>query len=170
MRPSLAETKKANGKHSFYETNRYYVALQMILNVIRFLFSFRYLLSFLILALAAYYYYLNSLYLIDEVAQGDLLRELTLNEKTTILVKADSKNEKTVKLFVEYYSLCKPVHEIVVIWDHQQAPPPSVSSYFVFAHTHSKVKFHQVAVEPSSSSSYNQFIYDRQLVETESKK
>lgn len=157
------ETKKTNGKHSIHEANRYLVLLKWILQT---LFSFRYV-SLLILLLAIYYYYLNSLYLVDEITQGDQLRELMLSEKTTIVVRADKVNEKSAKSFVEYYSLCKPVHEVVVIWDQPQAPP-SVSSYFIFAHTHSKVKFHHPD-EPTRGSSYVQFLYDRQLVETESK-
>lgn len=161
-------TKKFNEKYSLHETNRYLTICTLLLKwFIRFLFSLRYV-SLLMMTLAIYYYYLNSLYLIDEVAQVDRLRELMLYEKTTILVKADNKNEKTVKSFVEYYSLCRSVHEIVVVWDQQQSPP-LVPSYFTFAHTHSKVKFHHIGESSLSGTSYSQFMYDHRLVDTESK-
>ena len=36
---------------------------------------------------AGYYCYLNALYLVDEVFEGDMLQELQIHEKTSILLR-----------------------------------------------------------------------------------
>ena len=116
------------------------------------LFKFSYLkyisFSFLfVLILTLYYSYLNRLYLIDEIAEGDKLRELNVNEQTTIILPYADYNDynKHIKTFVEFYSLCKPIHEIIIMWPQDEATP-IVNKCFIFAHTHSKVSFYPTDV------------------------
>jgi hypothetical protein len=91
-----------------------------------------------ILILSIYYQYLNSLYSIDEVYEGTMLRELTINEKVTIIVLPP--HGDGLKQFVNHYSICKSVHDIKIIWNSMEAPP-TVNKYFTFSKTHSKVQF-----------------------------
>ena len=118
--------------------------------------------------------------MVDEIAQYDKLRELFITEKTTVIVvprqnpENNKQVDKEIKSFVEYYSLCKSVYEVVIQWNHDNVP--SSSSSFSLAHTHSKVSFHtnQNSLSTTSSAVNNlrskQYIYDPQLVKTESKK
>jgi hypothetical protein len=88
--------------------------------------------------LLAFYFYLDNLYLVDEILSFDKLRELNLNEKFTIRI-VGTENLKDLNSFILKYSLCPVVHEIQVIWTKKEAHP--LNSYFKFAHTHSKVTF-----------------------------
>ena len=97
-----------------------------------------------VIVLALYYSYLNRLYLIDEIAEGDKLRELNIDEQTTIILPYND-NNKHIKTFVEFYSLCKPIHEIIILWPQDQTIPIA-SKYFIFTHTHSKVSFYPTDV------------------------
>jgi hypothetical protein len=65
-----------------------------------------------------------------------MLRELDINEKFTIII--ESASETSLKPFIERYSLCKCVHEILIVWNGLK-PLPNPEKYFKFAHTHSKV-------------------------------
>ena len=127
-----------------------------------------------------YYSYLNNLYLIDEVYDGEALREYTMEEKLTIIVTAPKNSPEGLKKFVESYSLCQSVHEIVIIrsqlkdknkkvkgyTDNNHKDDENhfsnVNTYFRFMHTHSKVKFtytylpDDVRSSGSSSSSSKQ--------------
>jgi len=91
--------------------------------------------------LSVYYMYLTSLYLVDEVYDGDGPRELELVEKLTIRVVA-SQASSSLSEFVSKYSLCQCVEEVQILWTGTE-PPPSPTS-FVYAHTHSRVTFSQV--------------------------
>ena len=130
------------------------------------MFSFKVLsvlvaISSLFLLLTTYYMYLDQRYLVDEVLEGTKLRELTLKEKVTIRVVAPRRLEDLTK-FVLDYSICQPVHEIQVIWLHEQQPP--ALSHFKFLHTHSIVSIH----DKFGSSSYDA-LYSDVKADTESK-
>lgn len=105
------------------------------------------------LLLTSYYLYLDQKYLVDEVLEGTRLRELTLKEKVTIRVVAPRRLEDLNK-FVLDYSICQPVHEIQIIWLHEQHRP--ADSYFKYQHTHSKVTF----VDKFGSSAYDALYSD----------
>jgi hypothetical protein len=115
----------------------------------------------LVVILASFYFYLDGLYIVDEVLQGTRLREYTLKEKVTIRVVAPLGNSDLSK-FVLDHSICQAVHEIQIIWPHQQPRP--VDSYFKFPHTHSKVKF----VETSGKSAWDS-LYGGVTSETDGK-
>ena len=139
-------------------------------------------LSILILSivLSLYYGYLNNLYLVDEVYEGTALRELELVEKTTIILNAPISAPNELKKFVEYYSLCQCVHEIVVIWNgnnEKSIPFPLPESYFKFSKTHSKVKIANSYIPKDLSndetsqlapSSYAHYFYNNNLIDTSS--
>lgn len=121
-----------------------------------------------------YYGYLNNLYLIDEVYEGTSLRELDLVEKMTIIVATHNfpASVKQLKKFVESYSLCQTVHEIVIVWNGIKDPFPD-DSYFKFSKTHSKVKFTNTILpnalrdsEALVSSSYAQYFYPSKSITT----
>ena len=121
-----------------------------------------------------YYGYLNSLYLIDEVYEGTSLRELDLVEKMTIVVAAHTTTttDKLLKKFVESYSLCQAVHEIVIVWNGHMDPFPD-DSYFKFSKTHSKVKFTNIILPDGLSDSeslvpptYAQYFYPSKSIDT----
>jgi len=88
--------------------------------------------------LLGYYLYLDRLYIVDEVLQGTTLREYTLKEKMTIRVVAP-KHFKDLNQFVLQHSICQAVHEIQILWPHEQPHPED--SIFKYPHTHSKVRF-----------------------------
>lgn len=90
------------------------------------------------LVLFAYYLYLDKRYIVDEVYEGTKLRELTLKEKVTIRVVAPRHLDDLTKFVLEY-SICQPVHEIQIVWLHEQNHPDE--SHFKYQHTHSKVRF-----------------------------
>lgn len=89
-----------------------------------------------------YYFYLNALYLVDEVLEGDKLRELTLVEKTTIYVQAPRDLEH-LKRFVLHYSICPVVHEIKIRSRNEREWKDMSTSegMFKFTKTHSLVTF-----------------------------
>ncbi len=96
----------------------------------------------LIVGLICYYSYLDSLYIIDEVYNGDKLREYTIQEKTTIRVEPAVQNGKydfeLLNNFIGIYSICQNVHEIQILWPSLTIPPPK-STDFVYPKTHSLV-------------------------------
>ena len=95
-----------------------------------------------------YYSYLIKLYMIDEIAEFESLRELELIEKTTIFVSAPKRLDD-LKSFVHYYSICPAVYEIVILWDDDYSNQQSIAStntvpslrIFKFTKTHSLVRF-----------------------------
>ena len=89
-----------------------------------------------------YYFYLNALYLVDEVLEGDKLRELTLVEKTTIYMQTP-KDLEHLKRFVLHYSICPSVHEIKIRSRSDKEWKDMVISdgLFKFTKTHSLVSF-----------------------------
>jgi hypothetical protein len=91
--------------------------------------------------LSVYYMYLTSLYLVDEVYDGEGPRELELAEKLTIRVVA-AQASTSLSEFVSKYSLCQCVEEVQILWTGAESPPSPTS--FVYAHTHSRVSFSQV--------------------------
>ena len=110
---------------------------------IKALFSWRVLqvlvaLTTIAISLTAYYLYLDQRYLIDEVLAGTKLREMSIKEKVTIRLVAPRKLEDLNKFIMEY-SICQPVHEIQIVWLHEQLQPSA--SHFKYQHTHSKVSF-----------------------------
>lgn len=111
--------------------------------------------------LFSYYFYLDGLYLVDEVLEGSGPRELSVKEKLTIRVIAPRKVED-LTAFVLEYSVCQPVYEIQVIWLHEQAPPPD--SHFKYPHTHSKLTF----FEYHGMSAWDSLHGDLSTAETES--
>lgn len=94
----------------------------------------------IVTSLLIYYQWLNYLYLLDEVYDGDKLRELSIDEKFTIRV-SETADFKPLKRFIEKYSLCPSVYEIQVAWRSSKSERLPVLSDFTFAHTHSKVLF-----------------------------
>ena len=122
--------------------------------------------SILILLMAtccSYYLYLDRLYLVDEVLEGDLLRELTIREKLTIRVLVPNSGVEDLSRFVLYHAICPSVHEIQVLWHLEEAPPPD--SYFKYSKTHSKVNFYRFSDKHLIDNMYGH----TQVVETESK-
>ena len=101
-----------------------------------------------VLLMSIFYGYLTTLYLVDEVYDGNGPRELELAEKFTVRVLIEGGDGgPALSRFVSTYSLCQSVEEVQVIWLDKaegSAPPPSPSD-FVYAHTHSRVSFHTVA-------------------------
>lgn len=116
--------------------------------------------AFLLLGLTTEYFYLNSLYLVDETYDVSGPRELLDFEKLTIrfvaalldqlmfiilFVNLDSvvapQDKKELKKFVETYGICPYVHTIQIVWPHTHTPVPSVKSTFVFSKTHSNIVF-----------------------------
>ena len=97
-----------------------------------------------------YYYYLNALYLVDEVLEADALRELSLIEKTTIYVQAPN-NLEHLKRFVLHYSICPTIHEIKIRGHNNRKWKEQVQDeekLFKFTKTHSLVTFDPV-ISPS---------------------
>ena len=43
-----------------------------------------------------FYFYLDALYLVDEILEGDALRELTIEEKTTIILRQVTEECRTL--------------------------------------------------------------------------
>lgn len=127
------------GKHGLLGSDR--SAIQWTLSWIRSLCSSRGFLYplFAVLIAMGYYYYLHYLYAVDEVYDGDKLREWSIDEMLTIRV-SETTEFQDIKKFVEKYSLCQCVHEIQVVW-RSAGPLPTIESNFTFAHTHSKVSF-----------------------------
>jgi len=122
--------------------------------------------SILMLLLAiccSYYLYLDRLYLVDEVLEGDLLRELTLREKLTIRVLTPYSGLNDLSQFVLFHAICPSVHEIQILWHLEEAPPPD--SYFKYSKTHSKVNFYRFSDKHLMDNMYGH----AQAVETESK-
>lgn len=99
--------------------------------------------------LSGYYLYLDRLYIVDEVLQGNKLREYTMKEKVTIRVVAPRQNEDLSKFVLEH-SICQAVQEIQIIWPYQHVRP--LDSFFKYPHTHSKVTF----IETAGSSAWEQ--------------
>jgi hypothetical protein len=114
-----------------------------------------------VVVLASFYFYLDGLYIVDEVLQGNRLREYTLQEKVTIRVVAPRSNEDLSKFVLEH-SICQAVHEIQIVWPHQQPRP--LESFFKYPHTHSKVTF----IEASDKSAWDT-LYGGVKAETESR-
>lgn len=106
--------------------------------------------SLVVLLLSLYYGYLTSMYLVDEVYDGDGPRELELAEKFTIRVYFAGDAHKVLSRFVSTYSLCQGVEELQVIWNDKKNAMPSPSD-FVYAHTHSRVSFHTTAEQHSAT-------------------
>ncbi len=108
----------------------------------------------LIVGLIGYYSYLDSLYIIDEVYNGDKLREYTIQEKTTIRVEPAITNGKydfeLLNNFIGIYSICQSVHEIQILWPSFTIPPPKVTD-FVYPKTHSLVSID--TIDPADYSS-----------------
>ena len=119
-----------------------------------------------VIFVAYLYYSIIGLYFVDEHYEGDKLRELSIDEKLTLIVVPPN-NELQLKQFVELYSLCKPVYEVIIVWNKNNNPPIA-ETYFSFAHTHSKVKFFVVNSMKGSNNNYNQFIYNSELIDTQS--
>ena len=113
------------------------------------------------LVLLAYYLYLDKRYIVDEVYEGTKLRELTLKEKVTIRVVAPRNLDDLTKFVVEY-SICQPVHEIQIVWLHEQSHPDE--SHFKYQHTHSKVRF----IDTYGFSPYDS-LYKDVMADTQSK-
>jgi hypothetical protein len=86
-----------------------------------------------------YYFYLDSLYLVDEVYEGDKLRELAIEEKFTIRSRLLNDKDQ-LKKFILHYSICQQVEEIRIIWDDKSSLPPSAKS-FPYSKTHSRVTY-----------------------------
>ena len=124
-----------------------------------------YVCGFLAIAFG-YYFYLNALYLVDEVLEADVLRELTLIEKTTIYVQAPN-NLDHLKRFVLHYSICPTIHEIKIRGrnDHKWKDQiQDEETLFKFTKTHSSVTF-----EPALPPSVDTFpIFELPNVATES--
>ena len=110
----------------------------------------------LIVGLIGYYSYLDSLYIIDEVYNGDKLREYTIQEKTTIRVEPTITNGKydfeLLNNFIGIYSICQSVHEIQILWPSLTIPAPK-STDFVYPKTHSSVSID--IINPAEYSSLN---------------
>jgi len=113
------------------------------------------------LVLLAYYLYLDKRYIVDEVYEGTKLRELTLKEKVTVRVVAPRNLDDLTKFVLEY-SICQPVHEIQIVWLHEQNHPDE--SHFKYQHTHSKVRF----IDTYGFSPYDS-LYKDVKAETQSK-
>ena len=101
------------------------------------------------LFLSMYYYYLASLYLVDEVLDSSGPKELTIEEKFTIRVMAP-KSKSAMGEFVAKYSICPAVEEIQIIWGHADKDPPDASSY-VYDKTHSTV-IYEIPTSPGRST------------------
>lgn len=86
-----------------------------------------------------YYYYLNSLYLVDEVYEVNGLRELTQSEKFTIRTIAPS-STTALKDFIAKYSVCQSVAEIHIVWGHSKEEPPKATD-FIYPKTHGPVLY-----------------------------
>jgi len=97
--------------------------------------------ALLVAIFCSYYLYLDSLYLIDEILEGDLLRELTMKEKLTIRVLAPYSGLNDLSQFVLFHSICPSVHEIQILWHREESPPSD--EYFKYTKTHSKVNFYR---------------------------
>ena len=113
-----------------------------------------------------YYFYLNALYLVDEVLEADALRELTLIEKTTIYVQAPN-NLDDLKRFVLHYSICPTIHEIKIRGRNDRRWKDQIQdeeTLFKFTKTHSLVTFEPVL--PPSLDTYP--LFEVQNVATES--
>jgi hypothetical protein len=100
-------------------------------------------LAFLCVLCAAgmYYLYLDNLYLVDEVFDGDRLKELTMAEKFTLRVEAP-KSMQELKQFVSTYALCQSVYEVQILWE-TDAPHPD-ADFYQFLHTHSRFSYIQL--------------------------
>ena len=102
--------------------------------------------------LALYYGYLTSMYMVDEVYDGDGPRELEVVEKFTIRVAADGASSTALGKFVSKYSLCQHVEEVQILWVSAEPAPTPTS--FVYAHTHSRVTIQ--AFPPSAGGATTQ--------------
>ena len=77
----------------------------------------------------SYYLYLNNLYIIDETFEVNNIKELSINEKTTIrVIISDNKNNNNnnnnnnnerniLNNFILHYSICPIVNEIQILWN-----------------------------------------------------
>lgn len=110
-----------------------------------------------LLALVWYYFYLDGLYIVDEVLQGTTLREFSINEKITIRVVAP-RSIKDLNTFILEHSICQAVQEIQIIWPHGETRP--ADSYFKFPHTHSKVVFKEVYGQDPWNMLYGSIVSD----------
>lgn len=112
-----------------------------------------------LVVLAGYYEYLNQLYLLDEVLEGTMLRELQPQERFTIRTElTNARDFGSLQGFISHYAICPSVFEIEVLWSAKNgAPPLDPEDAFVFPKTHSKVTLTKV---PESSASTELFKSD----------
>ena len=121
----------------------------------------------LISACIAEYGYLTSLYLVDEVYEVKIPKEIGIHEKITLRTVA-AENSAALKKFVEHYSICQNVYEIQVVWptEHSSSLHPSAPR-FVYTKTHSLV--HVDPVPPGKGDIYHMMLYHQRKINTESK-
>ena len=127
--------------------------------------SFLVVLTYVMAVLAvafSYYFYLNALYMVDEVLEGDALRELTLHEKTTIYVHAPVDMEH-LKRFVLHYAICPTVHEIKVRSRSEWRDIVLDESLFKYTKTHSLVTFEPAVAAADDDAA----VFQLQAVATE---
>ena len=92
----------------------------------------------IILIFANYYFYLHSLYVVDETYEVLGPNELGLDDQITIRVLAPAKIEELEK-FVLHFSICPIVYEIQVLWHSSHDSTPLET--FPYTTAHSKVSY-----------------------------
>lgn len=115
-------------------------------------------LTALLVVLIAYYVYLNTLYIVDEIYDIQGPKELYLSEKLVIRVYENNLLSEINK-FVLHYSICPIVQEVQIISRHASHPP---DEFFKYTTAHSKVSFKPIGNE----TVFEQYFYD-QKIETE---
>lgn len=132
---------------------------------------FTYTIAFLVVLLSVYvveYTYLTSLYLVDEVYEVGIPREITIEEKITLRTVA-AENSAAIKNFVETYSICQSVYEIQVLFPlGKDAPIPTSPPKFVYTKTHSKV--HVDYIQEHRGDMYHMMLYHNKRVDTDGKR
>lgn len=111
-----------------------------------------------LVGLVAYYMYLNSLYIMDEIYDLQGPKELHLSEKF-IIRTYESNSFADISKFILHYSICPIVHEIQVFSRKTEFPH---EESFKFSTAHSKVRFHTI----HNDSAYEDF-FQSNGIETE---
>jgi len=122
----------------------------------------------LISALVVEYGYLTSLYLVDEVYEVNIPKEITIKDKITIRTVA-AENSAALKNFVETYSICQSVYEIQIL---VPAGKNSVEAEnlpgFIYAKTHAKVHVSHINDEHNDDL-YHMMLYHDKRIDTDGK-
>lgn len=111
-----------------------------------------------VVVIIAYYMYLNSLYIMDEIYDLQGPKELQLSEKF-IIRTYESNSFADVNKFILHYSICPIVHEIHVFSKKSEFPQ---DEDFKFTTAHSKVRFRTVR----NDSTYDDY-FQHEGIETE---